>query len=603
MPQPAEDAVRGPEDGRPRLMVYARRALVAAQPCAGPAVLLEGAWEEPHPTDRWSLDQTLDGRFDWLDRRVEACATELIRYDQAHAPPGRAPLWLGALELRYHLVKLLRVCAFFTHVRPLATGERVYLAVEMPRDTDYVDLVSQLCAAAGARLTLYELPGPPSSGPRFPPNRTLRRWLGHLAERIPPWPERQPGQAHVVLCGNPRVLDPLVRPLMAGGLGVWWLYDRFALRTFLTWHWRGVGQLVCNASQGDVDGLHASVPERFDALGVDLASAVRRHATHWLRAHGARQSRLAQAIEAHFRRLRPVALVLDEDATPLTRAAIAAARTVGARSLVVQHGAPCCRFGFAPLAADAICVWGRSAKSQLLRWGVPENQILVTGSPYHEQLRKRLSPRGRAPVGHEAGYRFLLLATIAPRDERPDALALHLTRQSYADLIRAALDGALAAGCRDLVVKLHPRAGRDPVLSAALAARPALRVRVVRRGRLERLLRGIDCVLSCGSSAGVDATLSGVPVIQVLPAGASDFLSRESWGLAGTVRTADELAQRAGQVLSPTARPPVLDPDVFGSFDHSATARIVEEILAPHEPAAPVPEPRSSVSLHPSAFR
>ncbi len=587
---------------RPGLTVYARRTLAAEPTGHASAVLLEGAWDESASAERESLDQTLDGRFDWLDRQAEACAAAAIQHDEARTACGQSPLWLGALELRYQLVRLLRVCAFFQHVRPLARGEQVQLVVELPRDEDYVDLMGQLCTAASAELTVRERPGAGPRGPQFPPNATLRRWLGAVAERVQPRPERRPGQLQVVLCGNPRVLEPLVPTLLARGVGLWWLYDRFALHAFLRWRWRGVGQLVCNTSQAQHNSLRAAVPEQLDGLGVNLAPAVRRHAERWLQGHGARQSALATTIAEHFQRLRPRALVLDEDATPLARAAIAAARAVGTRSLVIQHGAPCCRFGFAPLAADAICVWGRSTRSQLLRWGVPDEQILVTGSPYHDQLRARMPTSLRVRAKSAVGYRFLLLASVAPRDERPDALALHLTRQSYAGLIRAALDGALAAGCRELVVKLHPRAGRDPILEAALAERPALSVRVVRRVPLEQLLREVDCVLSCGSSAGVDATLTGVPVIQLLPAGASDFLSREPWGLAGSVRTADELAQLARQVLSPTARRPARDPNVFGDFARSAAARIADEILSPRPSGCAVPEPHSALLLQPSSL-
>jgi hypothetical protein len=170
-------------------------------------------------------------------------------------------------------------------------------------------------------------------------------------------------------------------------------------------------------------------------------------------------------------------------------------------------------------------------------------------------------------------------------------------------MVHAALDGVLQVGCRELTVKLHPRAGHDPILHAALAERPALAARLVRRGGLERLLRGIDCVLSCGSSAGVDATLSGIPVIQVLPAGASDFLSREPWGLAGSVRTADELCHLLRKVLAPGCPPPSLDPNVFGRFDGLAAERIADAILAPVPDRTPVPEPHSSFILQPASFR
>jgi hypothetical protein len=91
----------------------------------------------------------------------------------------------------------------------------------------------------------------------------------------------------------------------------------------------------------------------------------------------------------------------------------------------------------------------------------------------------------------------------------------------------------------------------------------------------------VDCVLSCGSSAGVDATLSAIPVIQILPPGTPDFLPYEQWGLAGTAHDAAELeslldAVRTGRRAA-AAGP---DPNVFGDFQRPAAERIGEEILA-----------------------
>jgi hypothetical protein len=670
MPQPDNDAALDRQ--RPTLVVYSRRALIDAEPPdCDEALLLEGAWGLPASAGRWSLDQSIDGRFDWIDRQAEACAAELVSPlalaaeevlsgGRSSLPPwpenpGQSPglkragpagvqpralpgdcrpngsvscptldmcaagegpgvrafepaspsnaLWLAALELRYYLVKLLRVGAFFDHVRPLTPRDRVELVAQMPRDADYVNLCEQHCRRAGAQFEVRKIPGPEAGRPPFPPNPRLRRWLGAVAEWLQPSRDARPGQSQVVLCGNPRVLDSLVVPLQERGARVWWLYDRFALRAFVAWRWHGVGQLVCNASQAIENQLQVDVPQRLEMAGVDLAPAVRQFAERWLHSHGLRQSFLARTLADHFQRLRPAAVILDEDATPWARAVVVAARAAGARSLVVQHGAPCCRFGFAPLAADEICVWGRSAQSQLLRWGVPADQVRITGSPYHDRLRRQLQRRRPKPTAQSARPRLLMFATVPPRDERPDAVAIHWTRQSYADVLQAALEGASRVGCCELLIKLHPRAGRDPILDAAIANHPRLAVRLVRRGQLHQLLRGIDCVLSCGSSAGIDATLSGIPVIQILPAGASDFLSRESWGLAGIAHTAAELERLLQEALTSAGPPRPLDPNVFGRFDVSAAERIADAALQAPPQLAPVPEPHSSFILQPSSFR
>jgi hypothetical protein len=323
--------------------------------------------------------------------------------------------------------------------------------------------------------------------------------------------------------------------------------------------------------------------------------------------HGPRQTRLLERLDGHFQRFRPTALVLGEDATPLARAALVMARRHGVPSLVLQHGAPCCRFGFAPLTADRILVWGPSSARQLIDWGVPEERIEIAGSPWHEEflahrkkgatlarsasegnthdnfdisdprLRVGLVSSGSRDVARKA--RILLLATVPPRDDRPDAVQLHLTAKSYREMVEMALSAVSRIPAAELLVKLHPRAPHDAVIRAALARFAGLKGRIV-SGRLDRWLAEADCVLSCVSSAGVDAALAGLPVIQLLPAGSGLILPHADWGLHGTARTAAELGDQLAQVLAGDTRPAGSLPTVFHRLDGATAARIARRILA-----------------------
>jgi hypothetical protein len=164
---------------------------------------------------------------------------------------------------------------------------------------------------------------------------------------------------------------------------VWWLYDRFAVRSWLRWRPSGVGLLVCESSAADENRLAPDLPQELACRGVNLAMPVARWLAERMAAHGPRQTRLVERIDAHFRRVRPHALVLDQDGTPMARAAAALARRHGAASWVVQHGAPVCRFGFAPLAADRIVAWGRALKNGArladINWreGAPQRYVVT----------------------------------------------------------------------------------------------------------------------------------------------------------------------------------------------------------------------------------
>jgi len=369
-----------------------------------------------------------------------------------------------------------------------------------------------------------------------------------------------------VLCGNRRILDPVCGELLRRGVRVWWLYDRFALRCWLRWRLAGAGELFCDSSLGRGNRLAVDVPPRLKCRGVDLGPLVRRWLTRRLEAHGPRYTRLIEQIDAHFGSIRPAAVVVDEDATPMARAAVALARQHGASSWVVQHGAPCGRFGFAPLAADRILVWGRSSAWQLTRWGVHPQQIRAAGSPWHDRLYRVLAPaRAQAAAPSRAGARrsggpqVLLLTTVPPRDGRPDLVAHRLTRHTYAEMVRIAFAAVAKLRGARLIVRLHPRTPDDPVVESMVARFRSVRGRVVRRGSLEDWLGGNDCVLSCLSSTAVDATLAGVPVIQLLPQGSGDVLPAAEWGLAGTARTEAELDRLLARVLHGSGRTSDLD--------------------------------------------
>jgi hypothetical protein len=632
----------------PNLLVFARHDLVEPRPPGdGPAVLLEGSWPDGTASEsQGSLDDEIDARFLWIDGAASQLAERAA--GQVAAPRfasacddqgflGIDPAWLNALALRYYLVKLIRLVAYFTEVRPLDVYRRVDLVAARRRDEDYVSCMAELCRQGGASCRVRWVDRPTIPRQVFPANGRWRRGLAWLCRLLDPSPAPGGSQPRVVLCGNPRFLDPVCRELLRRDARVWWLYDRFAIRSWLRWRALGVGQLVCRSDAAGANRLLPASCERLECRGVNLAQPVRQWLADRLKTYGPRQTRTIEQIDAHLRRLRPSALVVDEDGTPMVRAAVALARRHGATSFVVQHGAPVCRFGFAPLAADWMLAWGRSSESQLIRWGLPAERILAVGSPRHQRLDQEPGPRSCEPgvrltggwlessaaspqqaglarwprstkarpecvSEHRAGQgrtrfrenrppRFLLLATTPPRDERPDAVALYLTARSYAEMLRSALAGVSAVPGAELIVKLHPRAPHDPIAHAVLAEFPSLRSRVVRRGAVEPWLGRIDCVLSCFSSAGIDATLAGVPVIQLLPPGSGDLLPHDQWAVLGSARSEAELQGLLHRALqtrrtSPEGRcEPSPVPNVFADLGASAASRIADVILTARQPA------------------
>jgi len=607
------------------LHVYARYQLLdTALPPQDAALLLEGSWPA-HARSKLhhSLDEQIDGRFDWIDQRAVELGELLGRTEPANKEISFA--YLDALRLRYYLIKLLRPVAYFTEVRPLGRGEHVELTAAAG-ERDYADLLGSICLKAGACYRVRWVRGRRNCRSTPPANRLWRRLAGRLAG-LPRPPADRSGSPRVVLCGNPRLLDPVCRELLRRGCNLSWLYDRFAVRSWLQWQATGVRQLVCDSSLGRENRLPLPLAGRLECRGIELTLPVQRWLNQRVALCATAHTRLVEQIDRHFRRVCPDALVLDQDATPLARAAVAVARRHGIRSLVVQHGAPCCRFGFAPPVADRILVWGRSSQEQLLRWSVPPERIRITGAVGQERLSggrvitrglSRFSRRGLSrfsrrengtvplaiplaiPPGcqHPQPPRILLLTTVPPRDERPDAVSLHLTGRSYAEMLRMAFETVAGIDGAELIVKLHPRTRADLVVRSLAAEFSALRTLIVAGGDFRQWLGRVDCVLSCGSSAGVEAALAGAAVIQLAPRGANDFLPHDEWGMLGTARRDCELQRLLAGVLVEGLPAPPPCPDAFAHLGSSPDARIADEVLA-----AAVPKPEYCKGTVPFSLR
>ena len=580
------------------LLVAARRELLPSPPDPRqPILLLEG--DDPAgaaSSIHRSLDGAIDGRFAWIDAEASRLAEQVAESQRGAGPACVAeasPAYLHALALRYYLVKLIRGIVYFTEVAPPARGDCIRAVLCQDRDEDYAGVLRQVCALAGADCQI-DWRGPSEAVP--PPHLPAgwwRRWLDWLRR---PW-DRQADwtdpRRRIVLCGNPRILEPVCRELLDRGCAMWWLYDRLAVKSWLRWRRLGVGQLVTNSDLGRENRMGAPAVDFCCYRGVDLSEVVSRWLSARLAMYGARHSRLLEQMDTHFGRVRPDALVLDEDATPTARAAVAVARRHHVPSFVVQHGAPVCRFGFAPPAADRLLAWGASSRRQFEAWGVAAERIVATGSPVHDRLSCRLSEN--APPSHGRGssgetpprdrlFEILLLATTPPRDARPDFVAFHFTQTTYAAMLCAAFAAVAKIPRARLIVKLHPRSPRDPVMRQVAAAHPSVETEFVASGPLEPLLARADCALSCASSAGIDATLAGVPVVQILPAGSADVLPHDQWGLIGSGRTEEEVGILLNQALArgrgAEVRP---NPQVFSNPGQSAAA-VADAVLSAAEP-------------------
>jgi hypothetical protein len=556
------------------LKIFARLNLSLGQlESRDKALLLEGSWPDSlSGPARWSLDECVDARDQWIDDEATRLSEQLCRSPSLDRPIDLAGLaFLDALRVRYYLVKLLRLVVLLSRLAGSTRFSKWQVYVERELDQDYELIIRQLADAVGVPLMMVELSTRHEQPPPLAANSALRRGLARMLARPGVAPAAANGPPRFVLCGNPRILNPICVELVARGCTVWWLYDRFAVKHWLAWRAVGVRQIVCDTESHRGGSLAGCWPAEAVVHGpVDLAPALRWFIQREAVRHGSSVARIAERVDAEFRRIRPTHVVVDQDASPLPRAAIVAGRQLGAASAVVQHGVPAVQFGFVPLLADQVFVWNEASQRQLVSWKVAAERIHVTGPTCFEESALPQCAPGRRP-------RLLLALTTPPADGRPDSVAYHLTTKTHHAMLRAALAAARKLNCR-LLIKLHPRASHRAQIAALLTEYPGLRARIVRSRKLQKLFARVDCVLSCASTAGWEAQLSGLPVIQLLPTGSADVLPPSLWRWDACVRGQEEVEKALRAVIGRRDQSRAIVPALPAG--QTAASNIVDHLLA-----------------------
>ena len=586
------------------MFVFARRSLVpeallraGAMPVGSSALLLEGDWGVDDAAGLHSLDTAIDAeRFAGLDVEAQRLSMQMAEaaartasFESADDGPNFADI--NALRLRYEAVRWLRIIAFWRDYSSRGEASDVELYVSPGRDDEYVALWRAMSRTFGFALRIHLVLREEETTDRFttPRNAWWRRTLGRcFANRVVDrdHPTLAAHRPRLLFVGNPRILDPACDAALDRGAHVAWLYDRFAVGAWRKRRGEGIAWLTCDGDAEGGDDFSASLlRESVSYRGVVLDEVAETWYRRWRRRLGTTQTRQWRRVGEHLASLRPSQIVLDEDATPLARIVVAQAARLGIPTIVVQHGVCCVRFGFAPLTADLFCAWDEGTRRQLRAWGVAEDLIVVTG-PTRDQLGMRRAIRTRRSselscASDDRPQRVVLLATMPPRDDRPDAIEFHLTTRTYAAMLHAACAAVSELPNAELIVKLHPRAVTDSLLARTLTQFPHLRHQVVAKVPLADALATADCVLSCVSSAGIDAAVAGLPVVQLLPQGSGSILPAEWYGLLGSAHTLDELRPLLRQALRSRSQADVSTSD--DTLDVSAE-RIVDAVYAAKSP-------------------
>ena len=144
-------------------------------------------------------------------------------------------------------------------------------------------------------------------------------------------------------------------------------------------------------------------------------------------------------------------------------------------------------------------------------------------------------------------------------------------------------------------LKLPPRSDRSCFVTDILSGFPDLisRVEILRHGTPYQLALKAACVLSCASSAGIEAMLAHTPVIQIMPPGTDDLVNDKDWGVVTTGRKRQDLINALHDILNQTSHTPDLATlsNNFSNIDIPGTNRVTDYLLGnPTYPLSSQPE-------------
>jgi len=208
---------------------------------------------------------------------------------------------------------------------------------------------------------------------------------------------------------------------------------------------------------------------------------------------------------------------------------------------------------------DAICVMDDFAKMEMVRDGLPEDRLVVTGHPYLEDVRiQTTSPSSRRAVLQKYGIALdsavITFASEPLAESFPDALHYGYNQYTILDTLTCALDTVAQRLGKPvaLVVRPHPRDSREHFVSYQRDS-DVIKVVLDDDANLRELMYSSDVVTGMSSMFLLEAMVLHKPVISIqIGLNRDDPFMPARRGLTRTVTKQESLADT---LISALTRP------------------------------------------------
>ncbi len=223
------------------------------------------------------------------------------------------------------------------------------------------------------------------------------------------------------------------------------------------------------------------------------------------------------AMERVVKRLEPSALLVTNEREASGKSWVASARKHGLHTFACQRGVIADHPEVGPISVDRMFVNGDFYKEILVKRGVEETEIEVTGNPRFDPFRDLMAQTDlvRRTVFRDLGIhenRALVLVI-----SQPTFIGFPPAEKSR--FLDIAVSGGLGVADCVVALKLHPTQEAPEIERRIVAARgDGDRVFILRdEVPLPKLLIAADAAIIYHSTVGLDAGAVGTPLIQIAP--------------------------------------------------------------------------------------
>jgi UDP-N-acetylglucosamine 2-epimerase len=215
-------------------------------------------------------------------------------------------------------------------------------------------------------------------------------------------------------------------------------------------------------------------------------------------------------------------IVLSVDTFEIDKIIASVAKKLGIPSIVVQHGITGDEIdvGFAPLTADLFAAWGKNAQKCLIKSGVPQERIKITGAPKFdnylndnftdERLEQRTKVRKDFRIPKE---KKIILFTSSHINFKNRLSSAHLQINEVINIYKCLFEVIKMNSDYHFIIKLHIGDDNPQLVKKMIEDYHVNNCSLTLSYDILPLIFSSDCIITPFSTTGLEGIVLKIPIV------------------------------------------------------------------------------------------